>query len=744
MLKQELYKIFANRAMVIFIGVIFLVNIIQLVYLENDKNSYPIASYNAVWNELYEREEAGESWSELLTELQGEITGISQMYRGEEQGTYVARYTGNVRAESRLFERAQSEIAFSLEYEEYLANIEATKNRFQSFGGLIEKDTYVYRNLIKNAKAYENIKAKELVPEASAGVELASHSDVTDFLALILILYFGITVWIKEKEQGVLLLIRTSGKGRKSLAVTKLTALVIACVVSVIGLYVSNLLVAERLYGLGDMSRPLASVYMYGTTVWDISVGRFLILNILVKLLSYIWNAFLISIICCKLANSTIAFAGILGLSGISCLLYYKVPNLSAFVAVKYLNPFAMIKTEFLFGGYRGLNFFGYPIDYRACVLFVLVVGLLLFAYLTVAFFVQPVIRSSKVRFKLIDNISSVWVRVRRRMEMHTGIVRHELHRVLVSYKIVFVIIAALLQVYINQPYDVRYYNLKEFYTMQYLKQLSGPVTEEKLEYIESELERLKRPKDEDEREQREAVYNIVGRRAYLEQNEGAYFVYDEPLNILTAASDNTKDLKSAVLAMILLVLCMPCFFAPDLQSGMSRIIAVTRYGRTKLVKLRYAIGTLLAVVLTVFVYVPPFIQIINSYDIKAEVFTYPVNSLMHLSRFGAGISIGMYFILVFALRIVAAVLTAFFMYKISGIIKSYVYTMFAGFAALLIPTIMALINDNLLYAFYPYSMFGGNLFMQSTVAAIVGIVTWVLFFGLEGIAMAVVGRRKR
>ena len=727
MLRHELYKIFVNKATVFFVAVILLVNAFQLSYLENNKNSYSVASYNAMWEALYEREESGETWSEILTGLQKEFDAMSQVYvTGDE---YVAAYTGNIRAERELFERVQAELAFSLGYKEYLENIEATKNRFQSFGGLIKKDTYVYRSLINNAKAYENIEVTTLVPEASAGVELASHSDVTDFLALILFLYFGITVWIKEKEQGGLLLIRTSKNGRIRLAGIKLLSLVLACTAGGICLYMSNLLVALRLYGLGSLSRPLASVYMYGTTLFNITVGEFLLLNILIKLAAYIWIVFLISVICCKAVNSTFAFASILALSGISCLLYYNIPNLSAFVALKYLNPFAIIKTEFLFGGYKGLNFFGYPVDYRLCMFIVLLLGLIVFCGLTLSFFVQHVIKSAGVRLRPADRILTVWIKVRRRMEMHTGIVRHELYRIFICYKIIYVVFAALLlQVYINQPYTVRYYSFKEYYTRQYLEELAGPVTEEKLDYIESEKERLKRPKDETERERRDAVYNIVSRVTYLQQNKGADFVYDEPLNMLTASENNRKDLLSAVLVMVLLVLCMPCFFAPDLQSGMNRIIAVTKYGKTRLVRGRYSIGIFLALFLSVLVYIPPFLQIMKSYGVDAEVFSYSVNSLLHLSKYGTDMSIGMYFVVVFILRITAVILATTFIYKISDVLKSHMYTMFAAFAILLIPTVMVLINNRLLYAFYPYALFGGNLFMQSTSAAAVSTVGVILY----------------
>lgn len=320
-------------------------------------------------------------------------------------------------------------------------------------------------------RAYGKLSEKTLEPAPSAGVRLATHSDVTDILSLVLFLYLNVTVWLKEREQNMLLLLRTAKNGRIRLALCKLTVLVSSCMGAGILLYGSNMVTAGILYDFGDLSRPLASVYEYGHTLWEISVGEFIILNVMLKILSYIFIMLLLGVICLCVHSSIAAFAGIIAVSTAGCLMYYKIP------ALLYLSNFR---------------------------------------------------------------------------------------------------------------------------------------------------------------------------------------------------------------------------------------------------------------------------QVMVSYEVGRTVLGYPVNSLPHLEAFGTGMSLGTYYIVIYVLRLMAAVMGMFFICRMSKWIKSQAYTMLVGVVVLMLPVLIVLYNRRLICAAYPHSLFAGNLFVQEKAAAIVCIVTWVLFFVLEGTAAAVIRRKKR
>jgi len=747
-IKQELYKVFVNKSTLLFIVVLLAFNIVQLVYLDNKANPWPASAYTEAWRdieELLEDETAGRTIVQDRLKERSLAVALARVSEDEDVKAAAAVYTGDVYTELQLLSRIQTEVDFALGYNEYLASVEEAARRYEMLAVFSEPNGYAYREIMKMQEVYGKVSEKTLEPVPSAGVRLATHSDVTDILALVLFLYLTVTVWLKEREQNMLLLLRTAKNGRVRLALCKLAVLVVSCVGAGVLLYGSNLVVAGIRYDLGDMSRPLASVFEYGHTLWEITVGEFLVIGMLFKILSYVFIMLLLSVICLCVHSSIAAFAGIIAVGAAGCLMYYNIPALSVWASLKYLNPFAVLKTEMLFEGFEGLDFFGYPIDQRLCIVVLFVVGYVAFSIIAVRLFIDYIIKGKRRLPRFFERIKGFVAALRRKLERHTSVLLHELHRILVCHGVLVVIaIAAVLIISDTRPEPVRYYSEKFYYMAQYLKKLEGPVTDEKRAFIEAEEARVERPANDTEDAQKDALRLIRERLEYLDANEGAYFIYDTPHNELTAEYSNNSDFLQAVYVMIFLVLCMPCFFAPDLQNGMYRIVEVTAKGRRSLKRLRYTLGCVLTVSFVVFLYLSKFLQLMISHEVKTEVFEYPVNSIPHLEALGAGMSVGGYYVVIHLLRLVAAVMGMLLIYRLSRWIKSPSYTMFAGIIVLMFPLLVALYSRGLIYAAYPHSMFAGNLFIQERIAAIVGVVAWVLFFVLEGIAMAVIGRRKR
>ncbi len=726
MFKHELYKVVCNKASIAFVIVVFIINAFQLIWLEDNNYWYPQDAYCTLWDDL--RASAGDSvegWQTVIGGLEAEIKKMKDSHY--DMSVVPSRYTGSAYYDTMLYNRVIAEIESTLGYEEYLAEIELTKMRYEALGSLVDRDNYVYRNLMKSAALYEGLEPIELIPEQSAGVIMATGSDVTDFLAFALFLFFGINVWLKEKEQGMLGVIRTTKNGRARLALTKIGTLVMVCVSCTAVLYISNIVIAENYYGLGDVSRSVVTVDEYRGTLWRISVMEFLTYNLIFKLVTFVWLSLLVSIICVGVSGSMVAFGTIALMCAGSYAMYTGIPALSVWAVFKYLNPFGIIKTELMFQEFRGINIFGWPFDYRKCVAVILIVGCILFAAVTVRLFVRTPVMSVNYFAKFTGRVQAVFIKVRRKIECHVSITGHEFHRIFVSGGIIWVVLLALvIQVSFNKSYTVGYSNLSEYFERNYLEELSGAVTDEKVTFIASEEERLLRPKNENEQEQQKALMEIQERLAYLEGNEGTYFVYDKPFGKLTAADRFNDDLSQATLFIILLALAMPLFFAPEWQTGMRKVVSVTLHGRRRLVNVRYVMGALLVAAFFMITYLPPFMQVFKSYDMKWERFAYPAASLPHLAAFGTGMSIGTYMMLMYALRLAIGVLAALFIYKLSALIKSHVYTMAAAFI-MLIPVLLASIDYKLEFVAYPMAAFAGNMAMQSGVAAVVCAMTIVV-----------------
>ena len=541
MIRQELYKTFGNKTIFIFI-VILLINVAQLLYIENKADIWDAGDYNDVWENITGTDGTGIKIKERIDEYVAEINAKWELLDRDDQ-YYAKRNKETLYVRRELLLSIQNEVEKTIGYNDYLDGIDDTVRRYEMLAVFSDTDIYAYKELLKVQSLYNSLDKKEMTPEPSAGISMASKADVTDILALILILYLTVTVWLKEREQGMLLLIRTTGNGRIKLAISKLTVLVFLCFSIAFALYGSNFIVADIMYDMGSFSRPLAAVSDYRTTLWEITVGQFLLLNVLFKSLSYIFIMLLLSVICLSVKSSVAAFSGIIMASGIGCLMYYKIPAISVWVAFKYLNPFGVLKTEVFFEGYRGLNFFEQPVDYRYCIIGLFCVGYIVFTVLAVKLFIGYIIKGKRKGLQLLKRVTGLAVKLRRKIEMHTSVLLHELHRILIYNGVLAVTAIAMILIMADlSSNELKYASEEDYYAAQYLIRLEGPVTDEKIEFIESEYKRLSTPADSSEREQQKAIRGIKARLAYLMANEGAYFIYDAPHNKLTAEAGYSED----------------------------------------------------------------------------------------------------------------------------------------------------------------------------------------------------------
>lgn len=718
---HELYKLVSVKAVLLIIVVAVSVNVFILWQTEKNSVSYTADEYIVLWDECIAEAEEYE-WAAVLERLENKLETFNlDGLKGKEKIAFMLSDEYNKKS---LYMDVHTEVEAQLGYGKYLEGIQQAAEQYKTLMFFGKTDSYAYREIQQISKLYAGIDREELEPESSKGVEMAAESGVADIIAIVILLCIAVIMWLKEREQNVMILVRTTYRGRIRLARSKLMVMVLSSIFIGLTLYGNNFIAALVMYGVGDLERPLASVYEYRQTLWEISVGEFLVLNVFFKICAYMWVALLMSAVCCRLTDSVGAFGLIFIFGAIGCLMYYKIPHLSKLVAFKYLNPFAMLKTELLFTGYIGFNFFGYPVDYRLCVAVLFPVGIVFFAVLTMIFFTDYVLKNKMSKCAIFTKLSYIVRLKMAKLEMHTSMFGHELYRLFICSGVgVVLTIFVVFVSYNSKPYKVTYSALEDYYEYMYLEMLKGPVTQEKKDYVEAEKAQLEALDDDFSKAQKRALMVIEEKIKYWEENEGAYFIYDVPHDILTAAYGNKEDIFHAVLCMIPIVLVMPCFFAPDLQNGVCKIVDVTKRGKCELPRMRYALGTGLAVFIATVAYIPYFVQVVVSYKIEPEVFSYPVNSLIALAGLGNRISIGIYYIIIYALRMLFTVFGAFLVYGISRIIKSQVYTTLAGFIVLVVPALVVLYDMRLEPVMYPYSAVLGNLFMQDSAAATVCIV---------------------
>lgn len=720
MFGYEIKKIFTGKFILVLLSLCVL-NVLLIYYNEVRETPY--------------HGEGGykETWEQVAKEL--ETSDILTVYEREKQEVQESIFAGYIKA-AAVKKQILNELEGVIGYTDYLRNMRETAELTGSISIFRDSESgYSVRNREKTIRVYKKMESVTVQPSPSLGIELFATSTLTDFLALILIIYAVFYIWIKDQEEGMQNLLRSCFRGRRSLAAAKAAAGIFVCLVIELLLYGGTLFISWKLYGLGDLTRFLPSVFMFRQTAWPVRVWEFLILFLIVKLLAYSMCMLLFGFFAGKVRTSTatILVSGIV--IGGSCLTYGQISGDSYAGVFKYLLPYGLLQTQNLFHIYRNLNLFEYPVNLAAAYGAVLVFGIAV-----LVFFLLKGADRKKSRVSLHKVSVLKWQhqtdRRLHRADEHVGVLFNELRKLFIDRKVLLILmVLGLLQGYLYKGETVRYYNYTEYCYRQYLDVLSGELTPEKEMYIEKEKERfaeLLNAQDqtaagmgadvEQQMQAYEAFCRVLDYRDYLHENHLSYMVYETAYEELTASAGNGRDAFLAFEMMAFMVLCVTQIYGPDDQLRMSRLCRMTLYGRRRAELIRVGIGACIGGLILCLSYLPFFMNIVETYQISAKEFSYPVGCLRSLSGYGDHMTIGGYLLLLSALRFLFLNLGGFIVCFLSEKLKSVMNTVMLGFVLLALPFGILMLSEAAAPFFVPYSPLLGNYLMKLPVFATVGI----------------------
>ncbi|MCM1104582.1 MAG: hypothetical protein NC409_10815 [Clostridium sp.] len=740
MFGSELRKIFTGKFILVLLSLCVL-NVL-LIY------------YNEVKGTPYHGEGGyKETWEQIEKELQ--TADILTVYERNKQEAQENLFGGYIK-EAAVKKQIVSELEGIIGYTDYLRNMRETAELTGSISLFRDQESgYSVRNKEKTIRAYEKMESVTVQPAPSLGIELFASSALTDFLALILILYTVFSIWIKDQEEGMQNLLRSCFRGRKSLAAVKAAAGVFVCLVIELLLYGGTFFLSWKLYGLGDLTRFLPSVFLFRQTAWPVRVWEFLILFLTVKLLAYSVCMFLFGFFAGKVHTSTatIMVSGIV--IGGSFLAYRQISGDSYAGVFKYLLPYGLLQTQDVFRIYRNLNLFGYPADLAAAygVILFLGIAVLLFFQLKETKPKKGRIRMRRVSASKAEHSANRRERAGRhcisqgldRLDECGGVVFNELRKILIDRKVLLILVVlGILQGYFYRGQTVRYYSYTEYCYRQYLDILSGELTPEKEWYIEQEKMRFEElfsgqvqngTASDLERQMQayEAFCRVLDYKDYIREHHLNDMVYEPAYEELTAGAGNGTDAFLAFEMMAFMILCATQIYGPDDQLQMSRLCRMTWHGRKRAELVRAGISACIGGVILSLSYLPFLENVMQTYQISAEAFSYPAGCLRSLSQYGDHMTIGGYLLLLSLLRFLFLNFGGLIVCFLSEKLHSVMNTVMLGFVLLALPFGILMLSENAAPFLALYSPMLGNYLMKLPAFAAIGILVFILI-GIAGI----------
>lgn len=755
---NEFIKVYVNKnILLVFAGLLLLNALLLYIYANDQRNYYSPDAYRQIYSsvENLSNEEALEKIKDEYEELNfflelslmssdWTITeeSLRETYRSLDitnlidkfnRGDFL-KYTDNLWAEKYLYSHIIEEIENVVYYDDYLEKVDAEANIMQSVSIFAQPNTFPYRNITKTSEDFKHLKGNELTVAPSNGVMMATQFLVTDIIAIILIMTVVIQLIIREKEQQQLSLIKTTYKGRLTLAVSKLCVVIISCFLILLLLYSINFIMAYAIYGFGDISRYIQSIKGYLGSSLAISVFQYFVLFLIAKLFVYILFALIFFTVSIIARSSMMVYVSLALLLGMSAILYLTIPPSSVLDFFKYINLIHFLQTYTLFSNYLNLNIFGYPLQYIYCFIIVTLTLIIILSVISIIKFsqqrhVDTPLKTTAYIHEKINKLS--W------FKGHVSLFRHELYKILIVNKVLFMLLVFMIfQIITYQPLSERFADYNEIYYKQYMLELEGENSQIKEEFLASEQQRFAELEDElslliqsgdhslkitqlfEQLAPQEAFNMVLERKDYLrslaeDDHLNGWFLYDIGYQKLTAAHDNTKDFQLALLLMIVLIACLAPIFTYETQTGMIQIVLPTQHGRRKAFYAKLLLSLMIAIFIYVIVYAPEFINVLKAYGTQA--IHAPIYSMPHMNNMKIEISILQYLCLISIVRFIGVLLAMLLVFftsvKLSGLISVYL----TATGVLILPLLLSLLNIHLFDYLLLNPLLAGNILFKES-----------------------------
>lgn len=582
------------------------------------------------------------------------------------------------------------------------------------------------RNVTKTEDDFKNMETLDIRADIDLSVTSVYDFVMSDILVLALILVMCVLLFSKEYEKKLFPLVLATPSKLKS-AVSKIAVLFISSVVVTAVIYGSNMLIGAKLFGVGDLSRPIQSISDFRTCSLWISCGGYLILGYLIKALSAFMTGVLVLALFTIFKKAVAVFFVFVCGAGISFALYTSVPVTSNLNALKFINIFYLTDSFELMSRYQNINLFGFPVSMSLIwpAAFCIVVFLCI-AIICVRFYTSAICREGRLPsfVTFIENkLTVLWDKLNR----HSCIWLHELRKALIGGKAIFLLAALVLIMVYKYDSAYRIKDSTDVAYEDYIHRIGGRITEDTEKFIADEWEYLLNIENSSFYGGRfEALSMVESQVMQAKSNEAELgipaYLLDET-GYMRLFSDRKTAGYDSLFVIVFSVLGCAGLFVRENMFETKKLLRICPAGRQPVVA-KAGISILICTAVTVIVNVARYMIVAKDYPL--DYIEAPLQSLSAFVGSSHSMSIMTYMIFLCLLKLLGAVILALGICAVSSVCKSDAAAISGALAVFALPA--AAVGADIALVKYVSVFFGtdGNLFLQ----AAVGEQIWYAVFG--------------
>ena len=626
-------------------------------------------------------------------------------------------YTHDITTEINLLDTKLKEVQNTYGYNNYLEAI-ILKAQEISDTSLFQTSEFTKRNSQKTLDDYTSVSVNKVEYNSSKGIICATSNRITLILSVLMVMFICIQVFVKDKENNTIELLKTMKYGRVRLITAKAVTLFLMVIAAGVLLNLSSLFVSSLIYGLGDLSAPIQSVTGFMTSTYGITVLQYILIFNVYNVMTLALTGLLMLLIFILFKKALYGYIGILVFFGLSITLNMIIDPISSLNIFKYINIYNFLDSSGIIGRYLNINIFGFPISLSDIFLVSLIIGTS--AALTACikiFSVQKIKPESK-------GLNRINIGGKIEAKAKTGIFRYELYKsFIINPALLILLFVLILQIMSANGSDMRFADIDGVYYEYYMDILKGPISEDKTEYLNKELSRVKEERlvstdpNNTYNNQIKVLNNLIEKDMQLNKifdekgdninKEKISFVYE--LGYERLLLTNSDILLLSMITAILVILCMVNIFVIEYRENTYNIINVTKYGRQRTFWYKIGIKISMVIMIITITYVPYVIRIIKNYGLTC--LDAPIISMNRFSTLSINTSILEYIILVFLMKILGLIMAGILIAFLAVKLKSFIMTAVVSTFIIVIPSFLAYIGLDVFekLGFNPF-LLGNNL----------------------------------
>lgn len=556
---MEWKRVLLSKAFIAVLLALVVLNGFLFCYMRPDTWEDPIIAGDLYHEQLEKL--SGSSWEEALQWC------VSYQEDAEEKRfAQQWDYDGPEEELRIVAQQLQSQYEYLMGYDDYLTKIETESERLRSVSLFADPNSTGYRNTVKTAKDFRDLKGIAVTPGHDLAVTTFFEDKWTDY-SIILLICLVCGLFMAERKAGLWPMIHAAPRGRRSLAMTRIGILLAAAWIGSVVLIGSKLFLCYYEYhGFGEWDRMIQSIPMFGNVPTGMTVGQFWLLYMTVKAVGAFWIGLVLWAVLSLISDLGLALCAIGLLLGaeFACTV---IPSSSIFAPLRYVNLFSYVDFLPVFSRYLNIPVLGGLISGCDLVLSILPVLCVVFCALNVIITQRKYPVTPTNRFlRWLDGL-------RRRIDpvLAGG---GEARKLLIKRKGILVLLLLLLLVFRLEAPPQPYVDFGPF-IQHYQRQYMGPITDEKLEEMADRLETIY------------DVYNYQGLYAVLTDAqsapEGSWILPTAPYDAIWSNNEDNYHRTTALLALLTLVLILAPIGSQERQDDMTVLLRSTPGGRRKL-----------------------------------------------------------------------------------------------------------------------------------------------------------------